>query len=292
MNRFASSMIALIATFGHVPGDPDQATRGAFLREYAAASTKILLIYEQIRIDWEQTYDDGRQESWAFARSGPSTRLTSTELNTGRTTVIVANPQHSFNLSREPNAEVYTVNGQAKEPAATIKNFVTKIEVRSLPTFAPYRGYLETPVAEFLADQKCAIKAIALVGAAPNQIVRVDWEMAAADDKHKDRYGTFEFLPDAGWVLKSYSIYFAGEGFKDRTTGETFDLGRGADLEYRGQHDGVGLVHKVTTWTSARRRVQGPTYEVTRIVPGPVPKSEFAIESFPIVPPPAPAARP
>lgn len=293
MKRIACRLLALVVLPGAAPGDVDEATRTAFLKEYAAASARILPVYEQIRIEGKLTHNQSVQ-SWTYARSGASTRsvfrLVDPDTDRGAS-VIVADPQHSFKLSRDPKADAYRVISQARAPGAAITSYVTSTEVRTLPAFAPYRAYLERPVAEFLADQGCTIQAIARIGAAPDRIVRVDWEMAAANPKDKDRYGTFEFLPDAGWVLKSYSIYSVG-AFEDPATGETFDFGRGGDLDYRGEHASVPLVQRVATWTSLKGRGEGPTYEVTRIVPGPVPKSEFAIESFPIAPPPAPAAQP
>lgn len=290
MKRIACCLLALVACAGAAPRDEDDATR-AFRRDYPAASARIVAAYEQVRIDGKQSFEDGRVEAWSFARSGRSTRFESVDATTGAGFALVADPGHSFRLDRDPGADGYAVTSQTRGGVADpdTPKYVDAIEARTPPAFVPYRGDFARPIAGLLADKNFAIKAIAHVGVAPDRIVRVDWELAPARPRSPASYGTFEFLPDSAWVLRSCSLYLRDQG-KDPATGESLDVGRGADLEYRGEHAGIPLVRRVTTWTSARGRGTGPTYEVTRIVPGLIPRSEFAIESFPITP--APAAKP
>ncbi len=285
MKRLMVCVLTSIAALGAgAPGDVDDATRTALLKECSAATTKILKVYEQIKLECKETKVGGVEEPWTYARDGKSTRWMTVDPKSGKSYALVADPTLSFKLHRDSAAEQYSVT---RRSVAQRRSDETSIEVRSLPAFAPYRAYLECPAATFLADPNCSILEIVVIGQAPNRIVRVDWEMNPTTPQGKVRFGTFEFLPDSAWLLKSYSIYFRG-GYKDEATGQFFDTGRGAELTYEGQCDGIPLVHKVATWTSAKERAEGPAYEVTKIVSGPVPRAEFTLESFGdvITPPP------
>ena len=256
--------------------------RSKFLKDYDEAMPKILDIYENLKLECNESFQANGEKHWEYARDGHSSRWVEVDPKTGEASALVSNPGLSFKLSRNAGSADYTVTRIADSSPRALKSYVASIEARTLPAFAPFRAYLEKPINEFLKEKNCTIHSIAWEGQSPSRLIRVDWEITPSKPKGKTRYGKFEILPDAGWVLKSYAIYFK-DGYKDQATGQTFDLGRGGDLEYQGDEDGIPLIKRATTWTSAVNKVAGPTFEVTKIVAGPVPKEEFTLASFDVV---------
>lgn len=250
-----------------------------FLREYGQAVKRIREVYENVRVSCKQTDTFGKEENWDYFRNEESTCWTKIESETGASTVLVSDPNASFKLSRNSASASYSVSRIADATAKGTRAFVASVEARTLPIFAPFRAYLEEPIDQFLRKKNCKIKAVSSAGEAPNRTVRVEWEIAPTKPSGKTRFGHFEFLPDSSWVIKNYSIYFRN-GYQDKQTGKVYDQGRGADLEYQGEHDGVPFIRQVKTWTSAVNRAAGPTFEVTKFVAGPVPKEEFTLAAF------------
>jgi len=275
--RYLLALLAVSWAGTHAAaGDPSVRS---FLDDYREATKKILQVYDSIRMDCKQIDPSGVEESWKYSRRQRSTRWVKVDPKTGGASALVSDPDQSFKLSRNSGSSQYAVMRIADAAPKAMRSYVASIEARTLPAYAPYRAYLEEPIDKFLSEPRCTINSIVWEGQSPNRLIRVGWEIAPTKPNGKTRYGRFEILPDAGWVLKSYAIYFR-DGYKDKATGRMSDLGRGGDLEYEGEQEGIPLIRRVSTWTSAVEKAAGPTYEVTKIEPGPIPREDFTLASF------------
>lgn len=286
MMRMMICISAMLASVGAQALGEDEISRGAFLREYRDATTKIVDVYSHLKVECTKHMADRPDEKWDYSQDGKSLRWVEVDPKTGSSSALVSHAGLSFKLTRSSSSYPYTVLGMAESNPEALRSYVVSIEARTLPAFAPYRAYLEGPAATFLSDAKCTIKSLSRQGVAPDRTIRVEWEMAPSKPGGKVRYGKFVILPDAGWVLRSYEIYFKG-AVKDEETGRLIDIGRGGDLEYRGAEGGIPLIHKVTTWSSGKIRVAEAVFEVTKISSGSVRAADFTLASFGVATEPA-----
>jgi len=279
MMRMTICISAMLASVGAQALGEDEISRGAFLRDYRDATTKIVDVYSHLKVECTKHMADRPDEKWDYSQDGKSMRWVEVDPKTGSSSALVSHAGLSFKLTRSSSSYPYTVLGMADSNPKALRSYVVSIEARTLPAYAPYRAYLEGPAATFLSDAKCTIKSLSRQGVAPDRTIRVEWEMPPSEPGGKVRYGKFVILPDAGWVLRSYEIFFKG-AVKDEETGRLIDIGRGGDLEYRGAEGGIPLIHKVTTWSSGKIRVAEAVFEVTKISSGSVREADFTLASF------------
>lgn len=251
----------------------DQATLREFKNEYPAASRKLREFYSNLRMSGTETYEKDTK-NWEFRGNGQSLRSV-VERNDGTSIVFVANEKLSFDLNKPSGSSQFAVKMLGSASPAEFAELERAIRRNTTPSNAAF-AMLTDPIENWLEDKDFRfVDAHASDGPA-GKIVKVDWKLSVPGVS--ERVGTFDFAADGTWVLRAYEFHF---DHKDPKSGQVWRLGQQVVVEYEGQKDGIPLVKRVRSWGSGPGGKSPETvWEVTGLVPGPVPQAEFELAAF------------
>jgi hypothetical protein len=250
-----------------------------FLAEYAPAAARLEEFYSNLRLGarvansgWPQEARNIQQEIVIRGGHG-SLRLdrTTSEGERPGTAVWVAAPTRSFNVFARPGQSSYAMEDLGTRSAVAVAG----MRLRCPLTAAPY-GILEDRITDFIKFDDLTVTRLERTtdeqGAA---LAKLHYERHGEDDGQRyEQYGWLAFYPDRCWALREYSF-----GAKDPNKTRIR-----ARLDYAGDKDGVPLLKRAEYWYESgpppRKRSLVQTFEVTELVPGPVPEKEFSLAAF------------
>jgi hypothetical protein len=272
--------------------------KGRFLKEYPEASRRLQEFYTNARMqvkEVEQGDEQGTEVAteWEVGGNGESVRCVGGARSGPGVagdpllSVIVADPQFSFRLKKDPGASQYSVLTMGMAPPKQYKGLTEMIRLRAAAASAPYCLY-ELPIRDFAAEKTFSIKGGSEREEAGRKVIRVDWANKQSKDVATE--GWFDFAPDESWALLGYEYTLTA---KDEETKEVSKTGRHARLEYEGAQGGFPILRKMETWNSGSAGKSSVTrHELAGFAPGAVPKDEFTLEEFGISVGSAPAPIP
>ena len=265
-------------------GSNSAASNGAvskeeFLAEYGPAAARLEEFYSNLRLSarvansgWPQEARNIQQEIVIRGGRG-SLRLDRTTSQGDRpgTAVWVAAPTRSFNVFARPGQSSYALEDLGTRSAVAVEG----MRLRCPLTAAPY-GILEDRIADFIKFDDLTLTRLERTtdeqGAA---LAKLHYERHdELDGQPTEQYGWLAFYPDRCWALHEYSF-----GAKDLNYTRIRAL-----LDYAGDEEGVPLLKRAEYWYESgpppRKRSLVQMFEVTELVPGPVPEKEFSLAAF------------
>ncbi|MBX9788905.1 MAG: hypothetical protein K2Y37_08300 [Pirellulales bacterium] len=250
-----------------------------FLAQYEPDAARLQEFYGNVRLSarvansgWPQEAHNIQQEIVLRGGRG-SLRLDRTTSQGERpgTAAWVATPTRSFAAFARPGQSSYSLEDLSGQYAGAVAG----MRLRCPLTAAPY-GILEDRITDFIRFEDLTVTRLERTtdeqGAA---LAKLHYERHSEDDGQRyEQYGWLSFYPDRCWALREYSF-----GAKDPNKTRIRAL-----LDYAGDQEGVPLLKRAEYWYESgpppRKRSLVQTFEVTELVPGPVPEKEFTLAAF------------
>jgi hypothetical protein len=267
----ACGLALVSASFATARGD--DSLRRRFESEYPAAGRKLREFYTNLRASGTERRGDDSSR-WEFGGNGELMRSVVTHRD-GSVSVIVASPEKAFTLEKGPGSNRFTVTALGPAPPHEYRELVQTIRKKSLAISSPH-AILAESIGEFVSEKSFRCREAREVESDGIRVIRVEWENSPAGAVK--RRGSFEFLADGSWALRSFDFHFPETKGRD---GRLMDIGRHGVLEYQGQRDGMPLVRRMRLWNSGPAGNSPETViEVAELSPGPVPRDRFTLEAF------------
>jgi hypothetical protein len=250
-----------------------------FLAEYGPAAARLQEFYSNLRLSavltntaWPNAASN-IQEEVVFRGGRGSLRLDRTTSQGRRpgTAVSVATPARSFDVFARPGQSSYALEDLSARYADTVEGMRLWYPLMA----APY-GFLDGRIIDLIKFDELTITRLERT---------TDEQGAALATLHYERhrkvkgkpaasYGWLTFYPDRCWALREHSW-----GTKDPNERRIRTL-----LDYAGDEEDVPLLKRAEYWDERgpppRKRSLVQTFEVTELVPGPVPANEFSLAAF------------
>lgn len=273
MNRsILLCILAITPLMGETTFD-DQATLREFKNEYSAASRKLRAFYSNLRMSGTETYEKDTK-NWEFCGNGQSLRSV-VQHEDGTSVVFVANENLSFDLKKPAGSSQFAVKMLGSASPAEFAELERAIRRKTTPSNAAF-AMLTDPIDNWLEDKDFRFVDAHESNGPEGRIVKVDWKLSAPGVS--ERVGTFDFAADGSWAFRAGEFHY---DHKDPNSGQVWRLGQHVVVEYDGQKDGIPLVKRVRRWGSGPGGKSPETvWEVTELVPGPVPQPEFELAAF------------
>lgn len=177
-------------------------------------------------------------------------------------TVTGVGSSYSFRLGKLPGRNDYFL----KELTGSAKEITTIIWLNGKVFFAPF-AFLDGTIEEIFLGDDFYVTNLTEERREGKHLVKVSWGRT----KIPGWVGWFLFAPDDSWAVQEYAWW----------TQKNPALNH-AVMEYSGREGEFPIIRKVHYWRDAEggKRLREETYEVTHVIQGAVPESEFHLSAF------------
>jgi hypothetical protein len=204
------------------------------------------------------------------------TTLSSDDPEERMSLVNVANARLSFQLTKLPDANAYSIKSMGSAPPAELRSKFDGIRLNCLHHSAPY-CYFELTLPDFFKADGVVLKSVKERMEGDTQVLRVFWEHSISAEH--SRSGWFDLLPKSSWVLKSCEFQSISTDPKSKKQLKSTSH---RVMEYSGEQDGIPLLLSIRSWNEGEdgRSPSTSITKVTDLKPDSCPPEDFQLEAF------------